>query len=252
MTLDLAQARALYEDGYVHVPGLVPRALIEPALRAINASLGSEGIAKERLPTFHASTFTPELCTHESITAVYAASPLGALAEAAIGAGKVRAPTRGQIALRFPTLGPAGPPTPHIDGIAYPGNGVPPGTLQHFTALAGVFLSDAREPDRGNFTVWPGSHHQVAALVRAQGPGSVTGGLPPLPFAPPRQLLVAAGDAVLAHYALAHAVAANSGPDVRYALFFRLEHVDHDVADLRPLHEPWWQWAGVGVAPPAR
>jgi hypothetical protein len=252
MTLDAAQVRALYEDGYLHVPGLVPRALVDQALRAINASLGSEGIAKDHLPTFRASTFTPELCAHEAITAAYAASPVAALAEAAIGAGKVRAPTRGQIALRFPTLGPAGLPTPHIDGIAYPGNGVPPGTLQHFTALAGVFLSDAREPDRGNFTVWPGSHHQVAAHLRAHGPASVTSGLPPLPFAPARQLLVAAGDAVLAHYALAHAVAANTGPHVRYALFFRLEHVDHDVADLRPLGEPWRHWSGVGVAAPAR
>jgi hypothetical protein len=252
MTLDLAQARALYEDGYLQVPGLVPRALIEQALRAINASLGHEGIDKERLPVFRASTFTPELCAQEAITAVYAGSPLRALAEAAIGSGQVRTPTRGQIALRFPTLGPAGAPTPHIDGIAYPGNGVPPGTLQHFTALAGVFLSDAPEPDRGNFTVWPGSHHQIAAYLGSHGPASVTGGLPALPFAPPRQLLVAPGDALLAHYQLAHAVAPNTGPHIRYALFFRLEHVTHALADLRPLTEPWRLWAGVRAAGLAR
>src|SRR4051812_35036319 len=101
MILEPAQARALYEDGYVHVPGLVPPALIDQALRAINSSLGSEGMAKDRLSTFRASTYAPELCAEQAITDVYAASPLRALAEAAIGDGQARAPTRGQIALRF-------------------------------------------------------------------------------------------------------------------------------------------------------
>ena len=45
-------------------------------------------------------------------------------------------------------------------------NGVAAGTIYHFTALAAVFLSDVDEPFAGNFTVWPGSHRALAALLR--------------------------------------------------------------------------------------
>jgi hypothetical protein len=243
--LSPGQARALVDDGYLLVPGLVPPALVEEALRLINSSLGSEGIAKDQLPDLRARTFTPELVRHEAIGALFSASPLQALAEAAIGAGLVRPPQEGQIALRFPTVAAAGPPVPHIDGIYSPRNGVTAGTLYHFTALAGVFLSDVPEANRGNFTVWPGSHRLMEAHLRAHGVASVMNGFPPLPLAPPRQITARAGDALLAHYQLAHGIAPNFGPHVRYAVFFRLFHRDHQADDVGPLHDLWREWEGV-------
>ena len=100
--------------------------------------------------------------------------PLAALAEAAIGRGQGQAARRkGRSRCGFPRRRPGSPAVPHIDGISTPDNGVPPGTLYHFTALGGVFLSDVTEPDRGNLTVWPGSHLLLADHLRREGPRAV-------------------------------------------------------------------------------
>jgi hypothetical protein len=236
------QRRALREEGYALFPGAVATDLREAALRAINGSIGNEGLPRDRLPGFRARTFTPELVASPAIVDLYARSPLSALAQSVIGQGRVKAPGEGQIALRFPTPGPASPAVPHIDGIFTPGNGVPPGTLNHFTALAGVFLSDVAEVDRGNLTVWPGSHLLLADHLRSHGVGAVVDRYPDLPLPAPRPILARAGDAILAHYQLAHGIAANLGPHIRYAVFFRLFHLEHARYGTRPLVEPWLEW----------
>ncbi len=242
--LTAEQRQRLREDGYLLLPGAVSRDRIDAALRAINHSLGEEGMAREALPGFRARTFTPELVTAPAILDLYGKSLLAPAAEAAIGVGRVKPPSEGQIALRFPTL--AGwPAAPHIDGISTPGNGVPPGTLYHFTGLAGVFLSDVSEPDRGNFTVWPGSHELMAHHLRTHGVDAVVDRFPTLPLPPSRAICARAGDGILAHYLLAHGIAPNLGPHIRYAAFFRLFHLQHAENGTRPLVEPWLEWTGV-------
>jgi hypothetical protein len=244
--LGAAQKRTLYEDGYVHLPGVVPRPLIDRALRAINHSLGTEGMAKDALAGFEARTYTPELVRSNDITGLYTRSPLPSFVESALGRAKVRSPGEAQIALRFPTLErPVHPAVPHIDGVYSPGNGVPPGTLAHFTALVGVFLSDATEPDRGNFTLWPGSHHLLEAHFRRFGLEGLMGAFPQIALPSPRPLLAKAGDAVLAHYQLAHGVAPNRGPHIRYAVFFRIFHVDHQESSAATLGDIWREWEGL-------
>ncbi|HEY0709969.1 MAG TPA: hypothetical protein VGG33_24360, partial [Polyangia bacterium] len=99
---------------------------------------------------------------------------------------------------------------------------------------------------RGNFTGWPGSHHKVAAHFRAHGPESVVGGFPDLDLGPPRAIEAQAGDALLAHYALAHGIAPNTGPDVRYAVFFRLYHQSHEAFGTAPLTNLWTEWQSMG------
>jgi hypothetical protein len=221
---------------------VVPPVRIEAALTAINRSLGENGLPPDRLAEMKARTFCPELVRAPEIRALYGETPAQALAEATIG--RVRAPAEGQIALRFPQA-QARPPVPHIDGMYAPNNGVPAGTLMHFTALLGVFLSDVPGPDAGNFTVWPGSHRLMEAHFRQHGTGAIVDGFPRLELPQPRHLTGRAGDVVLAHYALAHAAAANLGPYVRYAVFFRLYHAEHEKAGTRPLTELWSQWEGV-------
>ena len=103
-----------------------------------------------------------------------------------------------------------------------PLNGVKAGTVYHFTALGGVFLSDVSEPFQGNFTVWPGTHRALAAHFAAHGTDELLQGFPRIAMPAPRQLTARAGDAILAHYQLAHGAAPNVGPHVRYAVFFRL------------------------------
>jgi hypothetical protein len=245
--LTAEQERALLDEGYLHVPGLVPRERVDAALGAINRSLGEEGIAKDALWTLRAQSFCPELVAAPPIVDLYAATPLRALAEAAIGAGRVRTPGTGQIALRFPqpTTTEARDPHPHIDGMPGPLNGVAAGTLYHFTALGAVFLSDVDLPFRGNFTVWPGTHQTLARHFAAHGTSELLSGFPRIALPPPRQLRVRAGDALLAHYQLAHGVAPNLGPHVRYAVFFRLSHVAHDPRAEARLTDLWSEWEGL-------
>ena len=184
MLLDEIQRRALLDDGYLLVPGLVTRERVDAALKAINHSLGEEGIAKDQIWTLRAQTFCPELAAAPEILDLYRATPVVDLAEAALGAGNVVAPTTGQIALRFPQkLAEPQLPYPHIDGMPGPLNGVEAGTLYHFTALAAVFLSDTTAPFQGNFTVWPGSHRALEAYFRAHGTGELVRGFPPIEMA---------------------------------------------------------------------
>lgn len=251
LTLTPAQKQAIADDGYLLVPRLVPPERVEAALTAINASLHAFPPGPAALERMRALTFCPELVAAPPIVDLYRETALASLAEAALGQGRVRRPEQAQIALRFPEPDEArGDPNPHIDGLPRPLNGVAAGTLYHFTALAAVFLSDVAAPFQGNFTVWPGTHRLMAAYF-ASHPGNeallALGNAPFPPFAlpPPRQLVVGAGDALLAHYQLIHGVAANRGPRTRYAIFFRLFHQAHDPASTAALIDPWREWEGL-------
>ncbi len=251
MALTADDKRALEDTGYLLVPGLVAPDRIRTALAAINASIGRNGLPPDALPRMQAQTFCPELVADAAIVDLYRATPVAALAAAALGVGRVCEPREAQIALRFPTPDAERiEPRPHIDGLPRALNGVAAGTLHHFTALAAVFLSDTAQPFAGNFTVWPGSHRAMAAyfaetdaasaLARPDAP------FPPVPLPePPRQLTVAAGDALLAHYLLVHGVSANLGPHIRYAVFFRLFHEAHDPGAAAGLADLWRAWQGL-------
>jgi hypothetical protein len=251
VSLDAEQQRALIDDGYLILPGAIPRARVDRALKAINHSLGEQGIDREQIWTLRAQSFCPELVGTDAILDLYRDTPLEALAQAAIGAGQVPRPPTGQIALRFPQeLAEPKDPHPHIDGMPGPLNGVTPGTVYHFTALAGVFLSDVTGPFQGNFTVWPGTHRALAAHFAQHGIAELLQGFPRIALPPPRQLTARAGDAILAHYQLAHGAAPNVSPHVRYAAFFRLAHRDHDPASAQAMVDLWREWPSLRDSKP--
>lgn len=244
MRLSHDQRLHLFRHGYVRVPGVAPRTMVDAALRRINNSLGERGMPPDQLPTFRARSFCPELCKDPAILDLYLRTPLEDLCVSAIG--PLRPPTMGQIALRFPALDdPPRPPGPHIDGMYTPQNGVAAGTVENFAALACMLLSDLSGGGAGNFTVWPGSHLRLAAHFRAHGPESLLRGMPALDLGEPLALTGAAGDAVIAHYLLAHAVGPNVSPHVRYACFYRLHAVAHDGAGMWPMTDPWLGWRGM-------
>jgi|GEM_PF-4442183 len=89
MELTLEQMQHLFEQGYVLIPGVIPRERVNAALRAINHSLG-EGIDPARLTTFRAQSYAPELQRDPVITDLYNATPVKELAESLIGEGMVR------------------------------------------------------------------------------------------------------------------------------------------------------------------
>lgn len=249
MQLTYAQKQQLYTQGYVKVPGVVPRVMVDAAVRAINSSLG-EGIDPSQVITYRARSFCPELQHAAVITDLINKTPALALAESAIGSGKIKPVEAGQIALRFPTLqDPPPPPNPHLDGMHTPTNGVPAGTIRNFTMLFGVALSDVTTSFAGNLTVWPGTHTLYERYFREHGPQALLNGMPPVDLPAPVQLQAQAGDVILAHYELAHGVATNVSPYVRYAIYFRLYHVDHDQYGHETMADIWREWEGMhGVA----
>jgi hypothetical protein len=247
MELTQAQRYELMERGYLRIPGLIPRERVNAALRAINGSLGERGMGPDDLPSLRARSYCPELQYDPVISDLFDATPFRSLAESVIGVGRLATPVgRGQIALRFPGPGPAATARPHIDGVYSPTNGVPKGEIRNFTALGGVMLSDLPEGSGGNLTIWPGSHLLNAAWFRDRGPKSLLDGVPQIDWPEPVEVRGEAGDAILAHYLLGHGISGHSGPNIRYAIYFRLQHVDHERMKWESMVDPWLEWEGMG------
>lgn len=239
------QKQEFYERGFIVVPGVVPRIMIDAALRAINNSVG-EGISKEDIATTRSQSYAKELAQAPVIVDLLNKTPAWALAESLIGPGKISPVTGGQIALRFPSLND--PPRTlggHLDGMYTPFNGVPEGTIQNFTVLAVILLSDLPNAYSGNFTVWPGSHHLFEKYFREHGPDSLLSGMPPMETGDPVQITGRAGDVVLCHYQVKHTAGPNASPHVRYASIYRLYHVDHGSCRKEAMTDIWLEWDGM-------
>ena len=245
MELSDTQRREFMEQGYLHVANVVPPMMIDAALRAINHSLG-EGIDLAKIQTLRAQSYCPELQRDPVIIDLYNQTPASQLAQTLIGKGKVKPVGGGQIALRFPGM-QAHPaePHPHLDGMYTPTNGVPEGKIASFTMLLGVMLSDVSAPFSGNLAVWPGTHRLYENYFREHGPESLFTGMPPVDLLQPVHMLGKAGDVVLCHYQLAHAAVQNVSPHVRYAIYFRLHHINHDAQWKEAMTNIWLEWDGM-------
>jgi hypothetical protein len=245
--LTTEQKRNFYRDGYLHLPGVVAEERLRPALALINTDLG-KGIDPARISEFYARSFCPNLRNAPEIIDLFEGSSARARADALVAPGGVKVPAMAQIALRFPDARPAILPRPHVDGTYGPQNGVRPGTVAHFTLLAMVALSDVSADYNGNFTVWPGTHHEYERYFREHGAQKMLDGTPRLErLSEPVQTKVRAGDLVLAHYQLGHAAAPNLGAHVRYAVFFRLYHRAHDPDAIDILSDIWREFPELAV-----
>jgi ectoine hydroxylase-related dioxygenase (phytanoyl-CoA dioxygenase family) len=245
MKLTHAQKRDFHDNGYVRVPGVIPRVMVNAALRAINHSVGN-GMNVADMTTFRAQSYCPDIKGTTVIGDLFNATPAKALAESVIGEGKIRPIRGGQVALRFPTMeDPPKKSRPHIDGMYSPTNGVKEGTIANFTGLCGVLLSDLPEGNAGNFTVWPGTHREHERYFRERGPQSLLEGMPKIPYGDGVPVTGQAGDIVFAHYLLAHGISPNLSPHVRYAIFFRMTHVDHETQKWESMTDMWLQWPGI-------
>jgi ectoine hydroxylase-related dioxygenase (phytanoyl-CoA dioxygenase family) len=243
MELTYAQKQALYENGYVKIPGVIPPVMVDAALRAINHSLG-EGMKAEDMATLRAQSYCRELQTAPVITDLLNNTPAWSLAESVIG--NIKPVQSAQIALRFPSVqDPPSPPHPHLDGMHTPTNGVPSGQILNFTMLLGVVLSDVPQPFSGNLAVWPGTHHLYEQYFQEHGWESLLNGMPPVELPQPEQLTAQAGDVVLCHYQLAHGITPNVSPNIRYAIYFRLYHTEHEAYNKESMTNIWLEWPGM-------
>ncbi len=246
MQLTAAQQREIFQNGYTLLHGAVAPILVDEALANINQSLGVNGMHPDELPVLRAQSYCPELTSTPAITDLYNASPLLSLCESALGKGNILPVSSGQIALRFPH--PAYTemvPRPHLDGIATATNGVAPESYGNFTSLVAVFLSDVPDDEMGNFTVWPGTHRAYEKYFQTHGVESFLKGTPPIDLPEPVPIRARAGDAVLCHYQLGHGVAPNFSSQIRYAVFFRILHREHETHYREVLGDIWRDWPGI-------
>ena len=245
MELTKEQKEAFYANGFVKLPGIVSPDLIAEALRAINSSLGTRGLAPDQLVKFRTLSYCPEIASAPPIMNLLYKSPLWHLAEAIIGINQVQPVNTGQIALRFPMMNPPQEPRAHLDGIFPSQTSGLEGVIKNFTGIFGVFLSDIPHPSMGNFTVWPGTHLLFEEYFREHGYQSLFQGLPPVSMPSAIQVTAQPGDAVLCHYQLAHGIAGNSSPFIRYVVFFRFSHIRHTTIYRECMVDIWQEWAGM-------
>jgi hypothetical protein len=254
MMLSAAQKADFAERGFVALRGAAPDLLVAAAKAKIDASLANDdSVGRNR--DYVERSFCPDLVSDGAIFALLRDTGLiGAVEQLFGAAGASRVNDTAQIALRFPDMRrKPGHQGPHIDGFPAGNNGVPTGTVWRQTALVGVYLSEARA-DMGNLVVWPGSHRRVAAFMRANdapsflranGAEALLAAAMKTDLGAPEQLVVAPGDAVIAHHLLAHSVAWNLSLRLRYAVYFRLMHRDDDPRDPAPLMGERRFFAGV-------
>lgn len=184
------------------------------------------------------------------ITDLLNKTPAWEIAQSLIGRGDICPVNHGQIALRFPSTehGP-GHFGAHLDGVLRLKDGI----VQNFTALAGILLSDVTESYAGNFTVYPGTHRQYEQYFRDHGPDILLTETafqtqhhsPNVPLPEPVQITGKAGDLILCHYQLVHAAGPNFAHQIRYACFFRLDHVNRAKDWRAPLIDKWLHWPDI-------
>ena len=244
MQLTSAQKQEFFEKGYLKIPEVIPEVMVGEALQAINHSMG-EGMNEDDMDTLREQTYCPEIKSTPVITDLINKTSAWTFAESAIGKGKIEPIKWSQIALRFPSKDPPGELSSHLDGMYSPHNGVPKGKILNFTMLVGIYLSAIPSPYCGNLTLWPGTHHIFERYFREQGPESILEGMPKVEMPEPEQITVQSGDIVLSHYQVAHGTAPNVSPNIRYAIYFRLNRINHDTVYREVLTDIWMEWEGI-------
>jgi hypothetical protein len=245
--LSVEQKRHLLAHGYVHVPNAVEENLVRRALRAINHDL-SNGIDPAQLAIFNSQSFCPTLAKARPILDLFERSSVQTIVESATG--PLKPIDCGQVALRWPEALDGPPPPrilwPHIDGTYTPTNGVPEGSILNFTALACVLLSDLPTANAGNFTAWPGSHRILESYYRENGAAALLNNAGRPNLGTPHQITGSAGDLIIAQYLLGHDYSLNLSPNVRYAVFFRLESRTLTPQNrIGSVTDMWRDWSGM-------
>lgn len=220
---------SLYTDGYVCLPNVVEKAYVDRALRAINCSLGRSVPNRQDM--------CPDVANSPEITDLYNKTAVKGIIDQLLK--ESTSVSGGQIAIRFPgdnTNGsnfqiPNGWESHwHIDGLG--DHNVSRsrsffGDIRNFTALVGVVLQDVNQEFMGNLVVYPGSHWELQDHFQKNGFDDLycrgVDGLPRNSFRkPPKHIRAKAGDVVILNYCLAHNVAPNVSPLLRYAVYFRV------------------------------
>ena len=223
---------AFREQGYVVIPGVLDQARLDQGREITGGLLAAQPPEPGHTgPHFLWPRFGPE---GHVLLDFYRESGIADLAAGLLRRGlELAEPDFAQLATTIPPW-PHRPGGPHVDGLSPLAPGGRPGT---FTMLAGAWLSDQAEPDRGNLWIWPGTHLRFGTYLADRGADALRrvdemnpGPYPKIELGRPVQATGPAGSVLLAHYLLAHNIgghdgAAEAGP--RQTIYYRLEARGH-------------------------
>lgn len=228
------QDRAAFrERGYVVVPGVLSEAQVADGRRLVTGLLAAEPPAPGHLGSYFLwPRFTGG--SHPLLD-FYRQAGIGNLASGLLRPGlSLAEPRFAQVATTIPPW-PHRPGGPHVDGLTPPGPDGRPGT---FTALAGIWLSDQSQRDRGNLWVWPGTHLRFGRYLAGRGADALTrldemnpGPYPKIELGQPAQAAGPAGSVLFAHYLLGHNIGGHDGPagsGPRQTIYYRLLATGHE------------------------
>lgn len=212
--------RRFAEDGYVVIPDVVPDTLISSALAEVDALMAAT-------PPDPASEFGYQffwLNEPDQQPALIATLEKSGVME--IMLRLVVPNTLAPIEQIQVSVTPTGwdhiPGKGHIDGLTPPLADGSPGS---FSFLAGIFLSDQTEDNRGNLHAWRGSHLENVryfAPDKSMNEVAIDVYLDENPAGKREAIKGKPGDLLLAHYLLSHNMGGNTGPDCRKMLYFRV------------------------------
>jgi len=239
---DLARFR---EDGFVILRNAVEPELIRDALRAINHQMGQpdswqtdeNGQGQLKLKT--------STCGEAGVNILNQSSKFWSALNILLGEGNVSCWERGQqVALRFPQDPSKGHlVTDVLPGTRYHIDGMGENKLCPFSLLCGVALSDQSRPNCGNLHVFPGAHLNPEVMAyyrdRIQDKEQSEGDPNKPNLGKSVQVLLEPGDVVIAHQLLAHRAGINTSEHIRYQLFYRVSHKDHQQLKESVVENPW-------------
>jgi hypothetical protein len=228
MITDVQRAR-FREQGYVVVPGVLTDEQVAAGRRTVAEMLESEPPAGVG---FH--FLWPRFDGTHPLLDLYRGTRIGELAGQLVRDDlAIEEPDFAQVATTIPPWSHR-PGGPHVDGITPLAPDGRPGT---FTLLAGLWLTEHDELDRGNLYVWPGTHLRLGAYLAEHGADALArveemnpGPYPKINLGSPVQVTGPAGSVLFAHYLLGHNIGGHSGTaddDRRETIYYRLRATGH-------------------------
>jgi hypothetical protein len=238
MQLTDTEKAGFKRDGLIIRRGIVAPELIAPATALID-SWYREQMDPDRIADYTQRTFAPHLGNHPALLNLLHAS--GAIGLAAGLLGEISPVTTAQIQIRIPELDlPRAQPDKamHVDGVSCPH--LDPDELRTFSLLVGIPLCDINDPRGGALHYRLGGHLTMSKWFNSQWSLGITEQTPPevdadtgTPF------LGSAGDVLLMHHLVPHAVGRNDTATPRVIAYFRLSHPHHASRRLQALSDPW-------------
>jgi hypothetical protein len=222
------------EQGFVVVPDVLTGEQVALGRKVVAALLAEKPHAEDHVGAYFLWPVFDQDGGGHRLLDLYRQAGIGELASQLIRADlTVDEPDFAQVATTIPPW-PHRPGGPHVDGLTPPS---PDGTPATFTMLAGLWLTDQAELNRGNLWIWPGTHLRFGEYLAEHGADALTrldamnpGPYPKIELGEPIQASGSAGSVLFAHYLLAHNIGGHDGTaedDRRETIYYRLQTAGH-------------------------